>query len=187
MGSDIDAAAPIEAVEGLPPGWSGRCFEDRFGEGGKFVLELTKEGQIKCRLSRWTSKSEKDVRQSLLSAALRWISLYQARQPAESHVESDPFRGGRLVKKSPPRMSTASTCYEFLHVLAGGPLPAAVLKAEDVHKVLALRSAGLIEAETASPTYERGERKIESAQVTAITSAGRAALQRLVSSASSWR
>ena len=90
------------------------------------------------------------------------------------------------MKKSPARMSQASACYKLLEALARLPLPAVISAGEDIHKVLALRSAGLIEAETSMPICQSGERKIESAQVTAITSEGRATLQRAVGSAFRW-
>lgn len=84
-----------------------------------------------------------------------------------------------VVKNSTTRMSQASACYELLQVLSSRSFPAVVSKPEDIHKVLALRSAGLIEAETSMPvSVGNGVRRIEKAEVTAITPAGRATLQR---------
>lgn len=62
----------------------------------------------------------------------------------------------------------ASACYELLQILSRRSFPAVVFKPEDIHQVLALRSAVLIEAETAMPVFWNGERRIERAEVTAI-------------------
>lgn len=80
------------------------------------------------------------------------------------------------MNKATP-ISHFSACYELLQRLSRRRLPAVVSTQEDIHLVLALRSAGLIEAETSMPVILRnGERWIERAQVIAITAEGRATL-----------
>lgn len=81
MVSDADAVVSVEGT-GLPWGWDGKFIEQRFGEGKKSVLELSREGRVKCRLSGWTSSADADIRQGLFVAARRWISVYGSRQDA---------------------------------------------------------------------------------------------------------
>jgi hypothetical protein len=72
-------------------------------------------------------------------------------------------------------MSNASECYELLRAISHRQMPVVFTAAADIHKILALRSARLIEAETSMPVYRRnGELRIERAEVTAVTPAGRA-------------
>lgn len=74
------------------------------------------------------------------------------------------------MKKSPSKIFQASACYGLLRILSRGTLPKVLSDPDDIHKILALRSAGLVEAETSRPAYlDNGERRIESAEVTGIT------------------
>ncbi|MBO9515884.1 MAG: hypothetical protein J7549_17350 [Variovorax sp.] len=80
------------------------------------------------------------------------------------------------MKKSPSRTGRAAACYELLDVLSRRKLPVVCCVPEDIHKILALRSAALLEAQTDPAIVLRnGERRIERAVVTGITAEGRAA------------
>jgi hypothetical protein len=86
-------------------------------------------------------------------------------------------RPGRLaMKRSQSRMSRASECYELLEFLSRRQMPVVCSEPDDIHKILALRSASLLQALTEPTVVLRtGERRIERAIVTAITAEGRAA------------
>jgi hypothetical protein len=81
------------------------------------------------------------------------------------------------MKKTRPSLpNRARECFELLEQLYRNPLPVVCSTPEDVHRILALRSADLLEALTEPPTLLRtGERRIDRAIVTAITAQGRAA------------
>ncbi|SCK21090.1 hypothetical protein VAR608DRAFT_1585 [Variovorax sp. HW608] len=80
------------------------------------------------------------------------------------------------MKKHPTQTGRAAACYELLDLLSHRQLPVVCETQEDIHKILALRSASLLEAE-ADPIVllQSGERRIERIVVTGITAEGRAA------------
>jgi hypothetical protein len=80
------------------------------------------------------------------------------------------------MKRSQPRAGHASECYELLEFLCRRQMPVVCSEPGDIHKILALRSASLLQALTEPTVVLRtGERRIERAIVTAITAEGRAA------------
>jgi len=80
------------------------------------------------------------------------------------------------MKRSPSRRSHASECYELLEFLSRRQMPVVCSEPDDIHKILALRSASLLQAMTEPTVILRtGERRIARAIVTAITAEGRAA------------
>lgn len=86
-----------------------------------------------------------------------------------------------MRKNIPPQEVRTAEHYQLLELLSHLQLPVVCSMPEDVHRVLALRSAALVEAEM-EPTelLRTGERRIASARVTAITPDGRNALARKV-------
>ena len=69
---------------------------------------------------------------------------------------------------------------DLLLALSRQPLPVVCTAPEDIDRILALRSAALVEASTDPPVLLRtGERFIPRAVVLGITPAGRAALARM--------
>ncbi|KQW54334.1 hypothetical protein [Variovorax sp. Root411] len=79
------------------------------------------------------------------------------------------------MKRNLPRPGPAAECYELLHLLSRRPMPVVYSAPEDIHKILALRSASLLEALTdPSVTLRSGERRIPRAIVTGLTAEGRA-------------
>ena len=80
------------------------------------------------------------------------------------------------MKKHPTQTGRAAACYELLDLLSHRKLPVVCEIPDDIHKILALRSASLLEAD-ADPTIllRSGERRIERVVVTGITAEGRAA------------
>lgn len=94
-----------------------------------------------------------------------------------------------MRKKIPPRELRAAEYFHLLELLSHRQLPVVCSAPEDVHRVLALRSAALVEAQT-EPTelLRTGERRIANAVVTAITAEGRNALARKArASQATWR
>lgn len=94
-----------------------------------------------------------------------------------------------MRKKIPPRELRAAEYFELLEILSHRQLPVVCSAPEDVQRVLALRSAALVEAQT-EPTelLRTGERRIANAVVTAITTEGRNALARKARTAqATWR
>ncbi|MGJ7497180.1 hypothetical protein ACSFA8_19130 [Variovorax sp. RT4R15] len=85
-----------------------------------------------------------------------------------------------MRKKTTPRSLRMAEYYQLLEFLAGRPLPVVCVGEEVVERVLALRSALLVEAQVeAQPVLLRaGERRMGRAVVTAITTEGRNALSR---------
>ncbi|MDH6595001.1 hypothetical protein M2165_004890 [Variovorax sp. TBS-050B] len=80
------------------------------------------------------------------------------------------------MKTSRRRAGRANDCYELLESLSRRPLPVVCSAPDEIDKILALRSASLLQAQTEPPVVLRtGERRIERAIVTAITAEGRAA------------
>jgi hypothetical protein len=82
-----------------------------------------------------------------------------------------------MKKKTPPRPGSdqATACYELLQLLSRRQMPVVCSVPEDIHKILALRSASLLEALTEpSVTSRTGERRIPRAIVTGLTAQGRA-------------
>ena len=92
-----------------------------------------------------------------------------------------------MRKKRTRRDRRLADCFQLLEMLSRRSLPAEYLAPEDVHRILALRSAMLIEALTASLTYSRTrEPRIARAVVTAVTADGRKALAERPRSARAW-
>jgi hypothetical protein len=84
-----------------------------------------------------------------------------------------------MRKKVTPKELRLAEYYDLLEFLSRRQLPVVCSAAEDIHRILALRSASLLEALTEPPELLRtGERRIARAIVTAITSEGRTALAR---------
>ena len=82
-----------------------------------------------------------------------------------------------MRKKRTPRDRRVADYFHLLETLSRRPLPAECSAPEDVHRVLALRSALLIEARTEPLSYSpTGAPRIARAVVTAITAEGRKAL-----------
>jgi len=80
------------------------------------------------------------------------------------------------MKRSQRRMGHATECYELLEFLSRHTMPVVCSAPGDIHKILALRSASLVQALTEPTVVLRtGERSIERAIVTSITAEGRAA------------
>ncbi|MGJ7543351.1 hypothetical protein [Variovorax sp. LT1R16] len=84
-----------------------------------------------------------------------------------------------MRKKTTPRDRRVADYFQLLELLSQRPLPVVCSIQEDIHRILALRSASLVEALTEPPEQLRsGERRIARAVVTAITPEGRNALAR---------
>lgn len=84
-----------------------------------------------------------------------------------------------MRKKVTPKELRVAEYYDLLEFLSRRHLPVVCSRAEDIHRILALRSASLLEALTEPPELLRtGERRIGRAIVTAITSEGHNALAR---------
>jgi len=84
-----------------------------------------------------------------------------------------------MRKKITARDLRAAEYYQLLERLSLRQLPVVCSAPEDIHRILALRSASLLEALTEPPELLRnGERRIARAVVTAITPEGRNALAR---------
>jgi hypothetical protein len=80
------------------------------------------------------------------------------------------------MKRSQSRVGHASECYELLEFLSRRQMPVVCSEPDDIHKILALRSASLLQAMTEPTVVLRtGERRIARAIVTGITAEGRAA------------
>lgn len=80
------------------------------------------------------------------------------------------------MKRSRRRAGRANECYELLEFLSRRQLPVVCSEPEEIDKILALRSASLLQAQTEPTVVSRtGERRIARAIVTAITAEGRAA------------
>jgi hypothetical protein len=80
------------------------------------------------------------------------------------------------MKRSRRRAGRANECYELLEHLSRRQLPVVCSEPDEIDKILALRSALLLHAQTEPTVVLRtGERRIERAIVTAITAEGRAA------------
>ena len=78
------------------------------------------------------------------------------------------------MKTRLPQTNRADACYTLLQALARGPMQADFADADDIHKILALRSAGLLEAVVEPVAIARnGQRSIGRALVTRITPQGR--------------
>lgn len=94
-----------------------------------------------------------------------------------------------MRKKTTPRDRRVAEYFQLLELLSRRPLPAVCSTPEDIHRILALRSASLVEALTEPPERLRsGERRIARAVVTAITAEGRNALARKARTAqATWR
>lgn len=91
-----------------------------------------------------------------------------------------------MRKKTTARDLRVAEYYQLLEILSRRQLPVVCSAPEDIHRVLALRSAALVEALAEPPELLRtGERRIARAVVTAITVEGRNALARNHRSASS--
>ncbi|RZL92683.1 MAG: hypothetical protein EOP82_09495 [Variovorax sp.] len=94
------------------------------------------------------------------------------------------------MKRPQPLPERATACYDLLRVLALCPLPIVCCRPDEIDRILALRSAALLEAVVDSVILQRsGERTIGRAVVTRITAEGRAActLRDAKGPASSWR
>ncbi|MEZ2299249.1 hypothetical protein [Variovorax sp. RCC_210] len=84
-----------------------------------------------------------------------------------------------MRKKVTSKELRVAEYYDLLELLSRRHLPVVCSGAEDIHRILALRSASLVEALTEPPEMLRtGERRIGRAIVTAITPEGRTALAR---------
>jgi hypothetical protein len=85
----------------------------------------------------------------------------------------------RMRKKTTPHERRVAEYFQLLDLLSRRPLPAMCSAPDDIHRILALRSAALLEAMT-EPTelLRTGERRIARAVVTVITPEGRNALAR---------
>lgn len=84
-----------------------------------------------------------------------------------------------MRKKTTSRDLRVAEYYQLLELLSRRQLPVVCSAPEDIHRILALRSASLLEALTEPPELLRtGERRIARAVVTAITAEGRNALAR---------
>jgi len=80
-----------------------------------------------------------------------------------------------MKKKTVPRSHQAAECYALLQVLSCRQMPVVCSAPEDIDKILALRSASLLEAMTEPSVVSRtGERHIPRAIVTGLTAEGRA-------------
>ena len=80
------------------------------------------------------------------------------------------------MKRPQRRLDHAARCYELLEFLSRHQMPVVCSAPDDIHGILALRSAALVEALTEPAVLLRtGARKIERAVVTSITAQGRAA------------
>ncbi|WPH16139.1 hypothetical protein [Variovorax paradoxus] len=80
------------------------------------------------------------------------------------------------MKRPQRRLGHAAECYELLEFLSRHQMPVVCSAPDDIHRILALRSASLVEALTEPSVLLRtGERRIERAIVTSITAQGRAA------------
>lgn len=80
------------------------------------------------------------------------------------------------MKKQQSQTGRAAACYDLLELLSHRQLPVVCEIPEDIHKILALRSASLLEADSDPIVVLRsGERKIARIVVTRITAEGRAA------------
>jgi hypothetical protein len=84
-----------------------------------------------------------------------------------------------MRKKIRPRELRVAEYFKFLELLSERQMPVVCFAPEDIHRVLALRSAALVEAQM-EPTelLRTGERRIANAVVTAITVEGRNSLAR---------
>ncbi|MEZ2298492.1 hypothetical protein [Variovorax sp. RCC_210] len=81
-----------------------------------------------------------------------------------------------MKKKTVPRANRAVECYELLQLLSRRQMPVVCSAPEDIHLILALRSASLLVALTdPSVVSQTGERRIPRAIVTGLTAQGRAA------------
>jgi hypothetical protein len=81
-----------------------------------------------------------------------------------------------MKKNALAQSSRAVECYELLQLLSRRQMPVVCSAPEDIHKILALRSASLLEALTEpSVVSQTGERRIPRAIVTGLTAEGRAA------------
>lgn len=84
-----------------------------------------------------------------------------------------------MRKKISPRELRAANSLQLLELLSHRQFPVVCVAPEDIERVLALRSASLVEAHTTPAEQLRtGERRIAQAVVTAITPEGRSALGR---------
>jgi hypothetical protein len=81
-----------------------------------------------------------------------------------------------MKKKTVPPANRAVECYELLQLLSRRQMPVVCSAPEDIHLILALRSASLLKALTEpSVLSQTGERRIPRAIVTGLTAQGRAA------------
>ena len=94
-----------------------------------------------------------------------------------------------MRKKTTPKDLRVAEYFLLLESLSRQRLPAVCSQPEEVERILALRSAFLVEAQTDPPLQQRsGEWRIASAVVTAITAEGRNLLARTTpATKSSWR
>jgi hypothetical protein len=93
-----------------------------------------------------------------------------------------------MRKKTTLQERRVAEYFQLLELLSRRPLPAVYSAPDDIHRILALRSAALLEAMTEPIELLRtGERRIARAVVTAITPEGRSALARTVRGAPSAR
>jgi hypothetical protein len=79
------------------------------------------------------------------------------------------------MKSRLPFTDRADACYALLQSLARGGMPAIRSEPDDIHMILALRSAALLDADVEPVAIARnGQRSISRATVTRITAKGRA-------------
>ena len=80
------------------------------------------------------------------------------------------------MKKNPTQSGRAAACYALLELLSHRKMPVVCEMPDEIHMILALRSASLLDADADPAVLLRtGERRIERVVVTGITSQGRAA------------